>query len=243
MPRNRKSWTGERGNAFFIVLMAVILFAALAITFSRGMQQGGETISQRQAEIAATDILTYVQQLERTVNKMMQNGRSETYLNFAGTPSDGLAYTNADVECPPDECKIFHPSGGALTPVSPVAKWLDSSKSTDVFYGTYLFTAKYCINDIADSTCLNGKGVELLVMLPYIRENVCNALNEKLGITGLPIPANLVAFASSDKFDGTFPSTGGPILLSDAAMNGKNAACIHDNANQQNVFYAVLLAR
>lgn len=234
---------GENGNAFFIILIAVILFAALAMTFSRGMQQGGETISKRQADIAATDILNYAQVVERTVGRIMQDDHSETFLNFAGTPTDGPAYTNPDTECPVDECKIFHPTGGNITPQSPVVKWLDKTKSSEPFFGYYVFTAKYCIDGVGDSTCLAGQGIDLLLMLPYINDSICTAINSKLGIATLPAPAALAAFALTDKFNGTFPSTGGPILISHAAMTGKNSGCIRDTANLQNVFYSVLLAR
>ena len=73
--RPNNSRISERGNVFIFILLGLVLFAALSFTVARGFRS--DTTSQmtdRQAELLATEIITYGQQMERTVNRLRRNG-------------------------------------------------------------------------------------------------------------------------------------------------------------------------
>ena len=97
------------GNAFYIILLGVVLFAALMFVFTRGAKQGVTGMTTRQAQLAADDIMTFAQQVQRGVDRVYANDCPESQLNFDQSYDAG--YTNA--AAPADKhCNIFDPAGG-----------------------------------------------------------------------------------------------------------------------------------
>lgn len=238
MARPHKNY--QRGSALFMILMAVALFAALAFTFSRGLQQGSENLSERQADLAATDVLGFATKAERTVAGMLQKrGRSEVDMNFAGLNG---TYTNT--YCNTDACKIFSPEGGGIAPVYPMARWLDTSQSAELYYGSWYVTARFCVQDVGDSsTCLGTGGTDLLLILPYLQKRLCERINLKLGIPSpVPVIAAPGSIDAGGKFDGSF-NPGSQVVWTDAALDGRNAGCFSDTSLGTYHFYQVLIAR
>lgn len=230
----------QRGSALFMILMAVALFAALAFTFSRGLQQGSENLSERQADLAATDILGFASKAERTISTMLQaRGRSEVDLNF-----DGLNGTYTNSYCSSDACKFFSPAGGGMAPMVPMARWLDPTQTGALYYGSWYASARFCVDGVGDSsTCIGTSGTDLLLILPYLQARICERINLKLGIAApVPVIAAPGAIDAGGKFDGSF-NPGSQAVWSDAALNGRNAGCFSDTSLGTYHFYQVLIAR
>lgn len=229
----------EAGNAFFIILMAVILFAALAFTFSKGAQQGGENVGQRQAQLAATDIIDFSQKTERVVSGMLQNGHSEGDIDFIGMNDN---YTNSN--CSTADCQVFSAGGGSIAPVYPMANWLNSTFSASDSYGTWFISAKYCVPGVPDNTCSAPKGNDLVMVLPYLNQTVCEAINDQLNIANPPPePTDFGGLNNTGRFDGSYTPAGGATLWVASAINGKYAACLHDGSTGAYNFYSVIIAR
>lgn len=236
MRRNRPNRGENRGSALFMILMAVALFAALAFTFSRGLQQGSESLSDRQAELAASDILGFASKTERALSKMLQGQRSETEISF-----EGLTGAAANAACTTDPCKVF--SGGGVSPSYPVLRWLDSTQSGQPFYGTWYVTARICVPGIGTSACAGSSGTDLLLILPYIRQNLCEKINLKIGIAApIPSPSSFGAIDNGGRFDGSF-SPGGLTLWDDAAISDRSSGCVADTGSNTHHFYQVLISR
>lgn len=238
MQPNRPDRSRSRGSALFMILMAVALFAALAFTFSRGLQQGSESLSDRQAELAASDILGFASKTERTLGKMLQGQRSETEISF-----EGLTGTYSNAACAADACKVFAAGGGGITPIYPVLRWLDSTQSGQPFYGTWYVTARICVPGIGTSACVGSSGTDLLMVLPYVRQNLCEKINLKLGIAApIPSPSSFGTIDNGGRFNGSF-APGGLTLWDDAATSGRSSGCVADTGNNTHHFYQVLIVR
>src|SRR5690606_22636311 len=97
----------QSGNAFMMVLIGIVLFAALAFTFTRSGRQGISNVSTQEASLIAGDVISYGQAIERGVNRMRMKGVSESDLDFVG--ANGL-YDNAS--CNEDKCQVFNAKGG-----------------------------------------------------------------------------------------------------------------------------------
>lgn len=222
--------TGERssesGNVFIIVFVAIILFAALIYTFSRGAPQGANTLDSKQASLAASDILSYAQQVERAVNRVYRRGISENDISFE---NDFVTiYTNAN--CTEDRCKVFKPDGGSLG-------WQEPRP--DLNGGLpWIFTGANRASGIGVSA-----ESDLMAILPELPDSVCRTINERLGIA-FPV-TDSDYFVLNAPFTGTFTNAA---LIN--GVNGQNAACVTSATSNpgntqagENYFYQVLIAR
>lgn len=210
-PRSR-----ERGNVFLFILIGVILFAALSFTTMRGFR--GETtnrMSEREAALAASDILTYAQRLQRGVDRLRRRGTSESDIDF----------TNPG----PDENSVFNTQGGAVSFQDP---------PTGASTGTWIFTGSTCVVGVGTGAAgcdsdTNTRNEELLVVLPDIDEAVCTAINSRLDID--PTPADAGTGHSTTAFAGFADGT--ELNLVDSPPT----ACYTDGSDFH--FYSVLLER
>jgi hypothetical protein len=230
MPQNNKRQ--ERGNVFLFILLGIVLFAGLSFVISRGFQsEGTQKISDRRAELAASDIMAYVQKLERGINKIRNKSISE---NSISVEHNG-AFVNTACDAAPDAsfpgCQLFNSAGGAITPQDPGK---DAHDGSDWF-----FTGSTCIGGLGTGTtgCDSdgSSNEELLVILPNVNASVCTELNKKLNITG--IPADTGGSYSTTPFTGGF-ADGTEIILAGGAYS---AACFSNTGS--NHFYYTLLAR
>ncbi len=219
----------ERGNVFTFVLMGVALFAALAFTVSRGMRSQTTTVmSERDAVLAAADIMAYAQRLERAVSHIQRTKScSENELSFENSIVAG--YTNAS--SPGDNrCHIFHPAGGGVTWKMPQANVNDGSD--------WHFTGATCIADLGSGSMgCDADGVsneELIAVLPNLDINVCQEISKKLGQPS--ILSDLGGSYSATKFTGSFAD--GTELILGSSLTSQ---CYEDGGNYH--FYFVLSER
>ena len=217
----------EHGNAFFIILLGVVLFAALSFTIARGMRsEGTNNLTKRQADLAASDIITYGQRLERGISQLRRRNISENDISFANPVVTGYAHGTPQ----PEENKVFHFSGSAVSWKEPPPRANDAS--------TWHFTGSTCIagvgNGAAGCSSDTVSNEELLAVLPNLTQSVCEALNSRLGIG--TTPADSGGGYSTTKFTGTF-ADGTEIVLASPYQS----ACFSKSGAFH--YYTVLLAR
>lgn len=220
MPQNKNSNT-ESGNAFFIVLLGVVLFSALMFTVSRSGQQGGDNLSKKQAEVAVVDIIDYAQRLERAVNRIMLRGRfSETDISF----DNGTDYANGN--CAVAACEVFNPGGGA-------ASW--RSPPPNISTSSWIINGENRVPDIGSDA-----NADLVILLPGLSLDVCRKINDRLGVTNPggnpPTDGNGI---NTDLFDGTFANSA--IIGASADLSRTHAACFSNGGDY--TFYSVLYER
>lgn len=229
-PQKRKS---ESGNAFLFILVGIVLFAAISFVMSRGFRsEGTSKVSQRQAELAAADIMNYIQRVERGISRIRSNSISE---NDISLEYDGaFVNTNCDAAGDPEfpGCQVFNPQGGRVSETPPPS---DANDGT-----SWHFTGHTCIADIGngatgcDSDTTSNE--ELLIVLRNLDQNVCEALNSKLNISG--IPADSGGGFSATAFTGTF-ADGTELIIA----GGPYKASCYDAGSSTYHFYSVLMER
>jgi hypothetical protein len=237
MPRNNSGCRTERGNVFLVILLGVALFAALALTVARGMRSSNTTtLSTRDAELAATEILAAAQNMEKAVSKVMRKGCSENTISFwTDTDGDGSETSSDDYyndDSPPDHtCHIFETAGGGTRLVT-----FPSDISADPWY----FTGGTCITDVGtgNSGC-SGDGEpneELLAILPGVNAAVCIEINKRLGIEPMPTYGGPYPLATNT-FDGSYT----PDREYNSGTPPHPSGCLKHDTNYS--FYSVLMAR
>ncbi|NCC22481.1 MAG: hypothetical protein EOM26_08465 [Alphaproteobacteria bacterium] len=229
MPRNNPATAGERGNVFLMVLIGIVLFSALMFTFSRGMNESPTNISERQAKLTSSDILSYAQQIERGVARLLRQGCSQDDISFYspqwGTPAD---YDNANntfaaADAASDfSCFVFYPDGGRV-----------SFKRSPEGVNATVFSAANTIGGAGDDTA-DETGTDLVVIYD-VDSQVCTAVNNALGIASTaeePGTLSLTPFTGSFAYSDTV--TGAP---------DKAAACVSDTEKGSSFVYSVLYSR
>jgi hypothetical protein len=216
----------EQGSVFVIILMAVVLFGALAFTVTRTMRtQTTSTLSARQAEIVASDILTYAQRAQRAVDRVRQNSCSESDISFDNTTVSGYDHTVA----PPDDCEIFQSSGGGLQWRNPPESANDGSQ--------WFYSDNHVMSGHGD-----GSKSDLILILPNVDMAVCKAINAALDISlSADPPVSSGAPDLATKAQGNYAAAGAVIGPGTAGFTGLQSACFTNGGN--NYFYIMLLAR
>ncbi len=238
----------QRGNAVVVILIAIALFSALAFTFMRGAKTGQGNLTAGQAKTAATEIVQYGSAVEKTVNKLMSKQCSENQLTVQNASLAGYTNANAPVDA---SCHIYG-VGGGLTYSAPQSPWLDSTRSASAEYGHWGFIGSTLVLDVgAETGVCSGREndcVELTMILPYVKREVCIAINNLLGIanTGGEPPAETGYWMS--KFTGTFAMTWGMFGddVASGPLRGHPAGCFYAlsfPANNGYHFYSVVWAR
>ncbi|MGH1399028.1 MAG: hypothetical protein ACRBCT_07430 [Alphaproteobacteria bacterium] len=174
----------ENGNALWFILIAVVLLGLLTMVLSRGGSSTDQTGDFEQLRVQAAEILRTAKSIEAAVQEMELRGVSENDISFENTTST-TDYTNANCDTSSDRsyptCQIFNVGGAGLTYKTPSTSWLDSSNSGSTYYGDWLFTGNTCIPNVGegvDASCNSTAGnMELMIILPYITQNLCNHIN------------------------------------------------------------------
>jgi len=211
MPVSRHA---ERGNVFMFILLGVVLFAALSFTVARGFRSDTtSSMSEREAELAASEILDYAQRMQRAVSRVLRNGVSENQISFENSQSP-VTYPNSN--CTNDQCLIFHPDGGGM-------KWQEPPEGASDF--SWNITANHKIPGYG------GTGHAGLVLhLPEIDERLCETLNRRLGHDFSSIPECSTNLPASRFINGVFNS--GAFVNCDAnECREVTSACIYVSAD------------
>lgn len=255
MPQNNTSRCREHGNVFIFILLGVVLFAALSYTVARGMRgDTANSISDRQAALAASDIITYAQRIERAVNKMRRKGISESDISFDNNFVTGYNHTPAQ----PDTNKIFHPSGGNVTYTPPLSDWLETFASAPDLYGewyipdaTRIFRLGPNGLDTVEAHNDSVSNEDLILVLPYIKQNICIEINKKLGISTddtIPQDSNNMWSVTEPKYTGTFTDSGVAIEAGGGgpSITNEPTACVEGGGGNPATgyhFYYTLIVR
>lgn len=240
----KKSSSDQDGNALFLILIAVALFAALsyAVTTSG---RGSGTVSRETALINASKIIQYAGSINQAITRMrIAASCSETQISFENSSEAG--YTNASAPSD-DSCNVFEAAGGGVTWQDPPSGVNDGS--------TYVFVGGPVVhtNDGSNSTYATANA-DLVMYLFSMTQEACAQINKGLGIAGIPTDQSNIGAAA--KFTGTY--------LEQENINGINAAsqpspCIaapgtglcgqltgcfkEADAGERYIFYNVVLSR
>jgi len=230
-------YSTERGNALFIILLAVALIAALTMTLSRSGSSVVQSGNIEQQRVQGSQLLRYAKSIETAIQQIKLRGISENDISFenATTTTD---YTNAN--CTSTDCRLFDVGGAGLA-------YRNFSSANDG--SDWIFTGANNIGTTAGpiGTTADGSGNDIIMLLPNVRSSLCVQINRDLGVgTAGTLPEDTTGIATT-AFTGSFP-TGGPTILEGdpgTILNNQTTGCFIDTAPNPDItyFYYVVLAR
>jgi len=241
----------QRGNALFLILIAVALFAALSYAVTNS-GRGGGGIDREQASIDASILLQQGATLASAVQKMrILNGTQPEQLEFMNDVYVGFYNGQHDnPTCNDNSCKVFHPDGGGISfPIVPkniiddcAATCAESYSSNQDPYWRFF-----------GSNVIRGLGSDLKFEVfagVRVSKQHCIAINQQLDI---PNPSGEPPVAGSSTHMQSF---NGPANLSDdhpssntfpAVFDNKYTGCFRQphpmHGNERYIFFYVLAGR
>lgn len=198
----------QNGNALFLILIAVALFAALSYAVTQS-GRGSGTIDKESAALDAAALTNYSAQLQAAYLRMRTiNGCTAQKISFEAAPyTDSNIYTEYPNSFAPSDksCHFFHPNGGGVTPRT--ATQLKGSAGMT-------YTAASSISGVNTAQFIMGLG--------GISYAECKAINKALNYNAPTFEPNQVPYYSSaSHFTGSFGNEGGIV-----SVNGASAGCI-----------------
>lgn len=236
--------TAESGSVIYWIFIAIALFAALSFTVSR-ISRGGNTGQMAELDrLRATDIMQYAGAVQRSIRSMRINGVDESDLCF-----DAPAWGHTDYDfpaCDDDANRLFSAEGGSVSFQEGVADWYDSGVTLAQDGGTWVFSARYEVQDAGTDSGAAGTvaaNADLLIATGPVKLEICEALNQLLNYDPAPplVAGSTYNELATNEFAGTFSNGGGRI----GAMGRER--CVGEDDGGGNAthyfYYKVILAR
>jgi len=231
----------QGGNILFLILLAVVLFAALAYAVTNSMRGGGKSASAEKDRADASVILQRATMIETAFNRAIMTGGYKDYEIEFGYSSP---YLNPN--CTSAGCRILDPTTGQVEGTI----YLPISMKNPVYPGSSLGMRPLM-------SAVQGVGTSLpdiILLVEGIRPGICKAINEMLGIAGMPMYSDATPGVAFKYYADTPPAGGFPTTTSAigeepmaAALVGQRTGCGCYQADCGNAydsrFYHVVYAR
>lgn len=228
----------ESGNVLFLILIAVVLFAALSYAVTQSSRTGGGDAGRETNLIGSAEITQYPAAVKTAIVRMIINGVTYEELKF-NPPSDfaGLGVALAE--------GVFHPSGGAAAYSQSGSSSMESDSP-----GTWYFNPSFEVQYIGTSSAASPDGNDFIAFLPGVKTAVCDKLNEESnGITTIPVASAIastdVDILYDDSFSDAIPNESGEVIGVSAgttSLAGQPQGCF-EASNGVNVYYQVIAER
>lgn len=204
----------EQGNALFLILIAVILFAALSYAITQSNRSGGNTARETNL-ISSTTVTQYPSAVRTGVTRMLLRGR---------IPSELLFHAPGSFTGGSEHLEVFHPSGGGVSFQNVDPNTVDVNAS-GVPQGQWYFLKNKVVTDVGTTTG------EVVAVLTRVKTGVCQQINEQItGSSAIPASGLTEAQAIAD---GANDFTGTDIT-------GRPFQCVSVTTPASNVYYHVV---
>lgn len=168
----------EKGNALFLILIAVALFAALSYAITQS-GRGGGSIDREQALITASQVTQYAAGLRTTITRMIITGTAVTAVDFTDDTTD-------------DDDEVFDAAGGGAIEQDPPSSSQTSATPYDYLVPTTSASGHYMAG-------IGTNAPEVILLARNLTTNVCTEIRRGLGLP-TTIPPQVTA-----NFDHTTP--------------------------------------
>jgi hypothetical protein len=224
MTTNFTTRTHEKGNALFLILIAVVLFAALSFAITQSNRSGGNS-NRETSLVSSTTVTQYSSSLRTGIMLMMlRNNMSTNQVLFIPPTEATYGGTDASFE-------VFHPDGGGVS-FSTVDRATVNAVTTGVaITNPFRSSNWYFINNKVVENVGTAAG-DIVALLTDVSLPVCQRINEQIsGNTTIPTTAeNLAALIGA----------GGTLSDAGTVLDAQQFYCVQPSASTSYVYYHVL---
>jgi hypothetical protein len=242
----------QEGNALFLILIAVALFAALSYAVTQSGRGGGSS-NKEMAQLDAARIVQYGGELQQAISRLMLiNGCTDRTLNFINS-SWVHPYAYDSSLTPVDgSCDVFGQNGGGATWQAPPASVVSATGMAE-----WTISGVFQIIGVGQDETSPGVVVPEITLIGYVTQDICNAVNTKEGISSMPSLAYTHRLPSSVDWNDWMAfgqetiNVGGDIYGNhmrfgdgdSPTLAGHAMGCLYDTTHSQYIMYIVLLVR
>ena len=234
--KNNNITNTESGNVLFLILVAVVLFAALSYAVTSSTRTTDDTGGSQTDRINAAALVQYPAGIRASIMRMVVDGAATNELEF-NTPADFNDLTD-------ERIAVFHPAGGNATYQIAAPDALAPGST-----GAWSFNMEFEIDNIGSEIANDIGGNDVVAFLPGIREGICRHINREVGLTG-PIPDTAADLSAAYNIimNDAYIEPAGETVLGDLGANGTEAltgqpfGCFRNNGGEY-VYYHVLIER
>lgn len=243
-----KSYSGFRGNALFLVMIAVVLFAALTFAVTRG-GGSGTGMTKEKASVAASEVLSYAKTVEQTIQRMMTvYGVGEQSIDPGHSETTYAGVTNTDYagnsNCTATNCRLFTDKSGPVV-VNRFANYVGTRPVTWLDTANVLPQLNLWMVDV------NGVGTsapDIALRITGLSEAVCKAINRQAGFSDSVDPEEVGGSGADRIYTPSNMNTATTLQIgyTNTAFKGATSFCTHiGNATDPNFtsFFHIVVAR
>lgn len=187
--------SAERGNILFLILLAVILFAALSYAVTSSTKGGeGKTASSEKVPLLAARLMERGALVANTVQRMMLVSGVPDYGFDLRPPGHGWT-----TQCATNACRIYNAQGGGIPSFETTAEMYDTTIGTSAYY----LAGSWTSNGKPSVVRIKGVGTEaagdVVIVFEGMNRAVCEEINRRVGLSNTyPLdPAAGVQYAPS----------------------------------------------
>lgn len=214
-----QSRKNESGNALFLILIAVVLFAALSYAITQS-NRGGGAPNRETNLISSTTVTQYSSAIRTGVTRMILRNTDPMDITFEA-PTEA-AFTSLTVNATRNN--LFHPDGGGVS-----YSQVDINTVNNVVLNQ---TINQNGNWNFVEAAVAGIGTaanDLVAMLDDIKRPICERINDQ--INGVPDVPEIASASTAILAQGN-------ALLTGVGVNGKPFLCIKSSDNY--IYYHII---
>ncbi len=219
---NKNEHINERGNAIFMILVAVALFAALGYAVTNSSRTSTTLLTDEEATAYANQMMAYGNEVKTVVRRLQLRGCDETEISFENNIVTGYINPNAPSS---NKCHVFDIAGGGLT-------WQTFDDAEVIFSGANV------VSGVGND---GTNGTELNFFVRNIPTNTCITINDNLGNSFTVNPPVEGGTWGKGQFVGDYVLTNS-IRAVGVGLDSLKSACFEDDVSE-NVFYTTLIVR
>ena len=162
----------QRGNILFLILLAVVLFAALAYAVTSSLRGGGKDAVNEGSLAAATQLINYAASYENAVMRMAMN-----------IPYQNIQYwKGANSGCPDATCRVLSPTGGGVSDIPLEKKYmLNPDVASGGATGNQWQVRLIKVENVGTSK------PEIAIVFYGLKKEICLAINQILNVPSASI--------------------------------------------------------
>ncbi len=164
----------QRGNILFLILLAVVLFAALSYAVIHSQRGGGKSAASEKTDLLAAQLIQNVGLIEQTMMRaMLIDSIKEWGFDVSGAGSNSAS----NATCTTASCRIYTSKGGGV-PDFVMPDWAaPGSQMSDKVASFYVVK----VVDVGTSL------PELILRFDIQKKELCDSINRQLGYSDISL--------------------------------------------------------